>query len=84
MEDNLDYSADPSEGEPIWTEAKTTLEGFYSFENELSEEIRGLPPISSPQFKSLSLPEDTLVNQEFISQLISPCTLAFAKPQATP
>lgn len=68
MEDLLDYYVDPLEGVPIWTEPRTTPQGFYTFDNKLSEEIDALPSITSSRIMSISLPEDALTNPDYVTQ----------------
>lgn len=82
--DDLDYSVDPSEDVPIWTQPKTTSEGFFSFDHELSEEVDGLPSFSQsfarPHIPPISLPKGATAIQDYSSHPPLPPSQALGEP----
>ena len=57
---------------------------FFLFISNLTDEIEALPPFSRPHILSVSLPKDMPPPPEFISQPLSPRSLAIIDPPSKP
>lgn len=79
MEDKDVFSSNPSENHPIWTQPGTTIEYFFSFDQDFTTEFEALPTLSRPHIPSISLPIKASVIQDYTGPPLLPGSLMVAK-----